>query len=158
MRIGIIVRGLPGSGKTTLALALKESLKTVTTVNVVENDLVRKVLNTEYLYDPSDYDTVRSVTRGIVRGLLEQGHLVIVSNVFSTLESLDNVVGLFDRYLIINCTGAGESIYEVSAQHLNDLKEQWESHSSELFYNPGTSSIEVLVDYITTGLIRTREL
>lgn len=148
MRVGILIRGLPGSGKTTLALKLKTLLTGPrTTVSVVENDLVRKVLNNDYQYDVSDYELVRSVTRGIVRGLLEQEHLVIVSNVFSTLDSISNISDQFDKFVIINCSYQGESVYGVSGASVESIRERWETHPSELPFT-SKSPLAELVEII----------
>lgn len=69
----VILSGLPGSGKTTLAARLGKVLDAV----VVESDLVRKVIFPKPTYSAEENRFVHAVARALMRYYLRTGHSVI---------------------------------------------------------------------------------
>lgn len=69
----IILTGLPGSGKTTLAVKLAASLPAI----VVESDFVRKKLFPKPKYSGQEDRFIHAVARALMRYYLRTGHFVI---------------------------------------------------------------------------------
>lgn len=122
----ILVRGLPGSGKSTYAT------KEATKKGLVhyEADMYHMV-NGEYKFDRKKASKAHEWCEMGVRNTLSRGHSVIVSNTFTTNEEMEvyrymaswyrakfNVVEMKENY---------GSIHGVPEDVIEKMKDRWES-------------------------------
>lgn len=126
----ICIRGLPGSGKTTLAIELHHHWMVSADDFFIENG--------EYIFDPSRLGEVHAKCQNQARDLLKQGKLVVVHNTFSQRWELEPyiriaaeqdvqlfIVDLFDGGL------SDDSLFErnkhnVPLDTITRMRERWE--------------------------------
>jgi tRNA uridine 5-carbamoylmethylation protein Kti12 len=99
----IIIRGLPGSGKTTKAKELSFKLN----VPYVENDMFFTDQDGKYLWDKNKVYTAALYCNLLCRAYLLKHHLVIVSNTFTTYKEFRSYLDIAQEYNaeieVINC-------------------------------------------------------
>lgn len=78
MKVLILFRGLPGSGKTFLAQQIANALG----VELFEADQFRLDENGNYCYRPEDNAQCHALCQSKARGELERGRSVVVANTF----------------------------------------------------------------------------
>ncbi|WP_462179572.1 adenylyl-sulfate kinase [Pseudoalteromonas gelatinilytica] len=77
----IWITGLPGSGKTTLSIALKEALESNKISPIIlDGDSLRQVFD-NFSYEESDRITLAKTYAKLAKLLSDQGHIVIVATV-----------------------------------------------------------------------------
>lgn len=77
----IWITGLPGSGKTTLSIALKEVLESSQlTPIILDGDALRQVFG-NFSYEESDRNALAKTYAKLAKLLSDQGHIVIVATV-----------------------------------------------------------------------------
>lgn len=154
---GILIRGLPGSGKSTLAVRLAKTLKLLTEgkseLFIVEHDIVRELKAGSYVFEKSDYNRVREDSELIIRYLTSTGKPVIVSNVFTTKESLSRFSSLFDEYIVITCTGEYGSIHNVKLEDMKSMRNRWET-----IEGPFTYTYDKEFDHVFTAVCKLLEI
>ena len=87
----IVIRGLPNSGKTTLANRVVEMLRARgTTVLHLNADAIRATLNSDLGFDPqSRYENARRIG-SVVKLVLDNGIVPVVDFVMPTIETLNS--------------------------------------------------------------------
>ncbi len=138
MKATIVIRGLPGSGKTTLAKRLIRHYGLcpgIPKVLLLENDIVRELLHGEYQYSPSDYDQVRSHSTMLIRFLSTNKLPFIVSNVFSTIHSISKTLDELPKYVVVKCVGNFDSTHDVPSEDMDRLTTEWEDVPGEITYD-----------------------
>lgn len=100
----IWITGLSASGKTTLALAIRDLLKPrLPQLLVLDGDIVRKVLGSDLNYSEQDRTTQIGRLQGLARNLSEQGAVVVVAALYSHPDLLSwnrlNLLDYFEVYL-----------------------------------------------------------
>jgi predicted kinase len=139
----VLIRGLPGSGKTTLAhKLLNDSKHTIfhaeadsffTSVNDTDDGL-------EYKFDRRLLGAAHDWCYGTAMRELRGGTPVIVSNPFTTQRELSRYIdgvkrsGLPVRVHVVKCTDQYESIHGVPATAIKRMKERWEDFPGEVEY------------------------
>jgi hypothetical protein len=118
----IIIRGLPGSGKTTLAkeLAIKYG------IHHHEADRYFTDSSGVYRFDPVQIGAAHSCCQRLVSRSLYQKGICIVANTFTTKREIDPYIEMADMYLIINCNGEWESVHAVPKATLEKMRNRWE--------------------------------
>lgn len=114
----VLVRGLPGSGKSTLAKVL---CTLVPSMYHIENDMYRIREDGKYVYDPEDYSFVRDMSLRDVTHLLSNGNPVVISNVFTSEDTMRMYTDLPYRKVILRTTGDFGSIYDVPEDNIEDI-------------------------------------
>ena len=130
----ILIRGLPGSGKTTLA-------KTIDNDSVfyyrIEADNYFCGANGKYNFDASKLHAAHSWCISIAEDIISKGHRVIVSNTFTTKKELKPYFDIAKRYNIIPtvilCQNNFGSIHNVPEETLEKMKKRFQYDISELF-------------------------
>ena len=123
-----IVRGLPGSGKTTLAREL------VGSTNFFEAD---QFFNREgwYNFDPTKLKAAHEDCFNRVIDAMTRGCAVAVSNTFTMKWEYEKYVEAAKQngytVCVIHCESQFACIHNVPAETVERMKERWEPHVNE---------------------------
>lgn len=116
-----LIRGLPGSGKTTLATALA----TATQANHVETDHFFET-STGYRFDGSMLKEAHQWCQDTVKNFLDSGCDVIVSNTFTRLWEMEPYMCMGFPVQIIECKAQFQSIHGVPKESIQRMRDRWE--------------------------------
>lgn len=114
----ILIRGLPGSGKSTIA---KQMIGYVH----LEADMFLEVGGI-YVYDASKVSQAHDWCIASAKTALENGENVVVSNTFVKLWELERYVNLGFPFRIIEANGKWSNIHGVSHDKIEKMKSRWE--------------------------------
>jgi predicted kinase len=118
----ILVRGLPGSGKTTYAKTLKKYI-------LIEADTFFEDDNGWYNFDPKKLPEAHHFCKKVTKILLESGQNVVVANTFTQLWELqpyiDMAVELGLSYKIIRMNSTYENIHHVPEDTIKKMKDRF---------------------------------
>lgn len=133
----ILIRGLPGSGKSTYAKKL------------LKKDMLHYEADTYHIYKDGVYRfkvekaasahgwCLDMATTGI-----EEGHSVIVSNTFTTHREMEPYLDMAKDYKVkvevIHCAGKFKSVHGVPEDVMSRMEERWEPYPGERVYRPRT--------------------
>lgn len=136
----ILIRGLPGSGKTTYAKSLlkKERRTSATQIKHFEADMYH-IRNGVYNYQVVRAREAHDWCLNQTRKALEDGKSVIVSNTFSTYHELVSYLALEESHIkikIIKCVGEFESEHGVPDLVIDRMTDRWEDIEEEEIYDP----------------------
>lgn len=147
-KIVLIIRGKSGSGKSTLAKLL---VSLNPKLSHVESDMFRYTDDGEYVYNKEDNDDVTTMTRRSIPQLLDKSDGVIVSNVFTTIDSVRDYVAIAKqnkaKYAVIKVVGNYGSDKPLPKWVAESQELRWENYSNELKVTADTS-IDTLARYI----------
>ena len=120
----LILRGLPGSGKTTLAKKIKEQMD----FEHYEADMFFEDSETgEYKFDREKLSEAHEWCFNKVKEALEAGKNVIVANTFSRKWEYEKYLDLpYEDILIYTCEGNYENIHNVPQEAIDKMRERWE--------------------------------
>ena len=130
----IIVRGLPGAGKSTFAKAVFPELE-----HVEADQYFMK--NGEYNFNKFKLHSAHSYCYNKVLGLLHEGKGVVVSNTFVTRSDIidylciEDLVSDIQIYIFELHTNFG-SIHNVPEDTINRMKHRWQNIPSYWKYQP----------------------
>ncbi len=115
----VLIRGLPGSGKTTMAQDyLNQGYQHF------EADQFFMV-DGEYSFDGEKQQEAHEWCLSQTREALAAGEFVCVANVFTTAEDIRPYTDLCDDYQVAESTLAGQSIHKVPAATLLAMESKW---------------------------------
>lgn len=129
----ILIRGLPGSGKSTIAKNLCRSMS----LNWYEAD--HYFLNDEgdYIFDATKLRQAHEWCQKQARISLQQDHRTIVSNTFTTKKELKPYFELAKEFgivpTVIHCENQFGSVHDVPEETMVKMKARWETNLSDLF-------------------------
>lgn len=117
----VLIRGLPGSGKTTLA-----------------NDYLSKgyrhfeadqffMVDGEYRFAKERLPDAHAWCLSQAREALDADEFVCVANVFATEDEIKPYIDLGVDYKLVEATYAGRSIHKVPVATLRSMKAEWVS-------------------------------
>lgn len=122
----IIVRGLPGAGKSTMAEKL---VRSGAAVHHFEADMYF-VQNGEYKFDSSKLNDAHEWCRKMVMTSLRNGHNTVVSNTFVRKWEVEPYInmcnGLGIDYVIIEANGEYDSVHNVPEETIKRMRLNWE--------------------------------
>lgn len=136
-----IVRGLPGSGKTTLAQHIVERLGGPAIV--IEADEFFTSSNgyvEKYDFDRRFLGAAHDECYGRTMRYLRAGYIVVVANTFSTQREVDRYLnglartGLKVPYQIVKCVGDFRSPHNVPKRAIDKMRERWEEVDGEIVF------------------------
>ena len=124
-----IIRGLPGSGKTTYAKQHFDCLH-------LENDMMW-ITDGRYEFKSELYESQKAQLRNFVKTALLSSIDVVVSSTFVTLEEIKVYKQIADWYLadfkVLRCSGCFPSKHCVPAERLTQMAETFEDYPGEEF-------------------------
>ena len=120
-----LIRGLPGSGKTTLALLMRNRFGG----EVVEADHWF-MENGKYKFNPSALPKAHSMCKLRTEHALRNGHNVFVANTFTTLSELAPYFELASelgiKAVVIETKGNYGSVHNVPQETIEKMRLRWE--------------------------------
>jgi AAA domain len=117
----VIVRGLPGSGKTTLSRQIARSCGYLH----VENDMFFET-PTGYRFDRSQLTAAQQWCYRAARDALVAGQKVVVSNTFVRTAHMADFLALTDSVSVIECTGDYGSVHPLPMEIIASMRDRWE--------------------------------
>lgn len=119
-----LIRGLPGSGKTTLAKQMYPSLH-------VEADMFFQ-RDGKYQYNAARIRDAHIWCQSVTRFALGYGADVVVSNTFTTLKEIEPYLKMTNQTLeVIKCVGEFGSVHDVPEETLAKMKARWQDFEGE---------------------------
>lgn len=122
-----IIRGIPGSGKTTRA---KEILNSNPEVKHYEADMYFTDENGNYTFTPSKIKNAHEWCKDNVEQALKSGNSVVVSNTFTQQWEFKPYIKLAEKYnasvVVEVVKGAYTNIHGVPTEIIEKMKMRWE--------------------------------
>ena len=127
----ILIRGLPGSGKSTMARDLRDYYDRPREVYIFEADDFFTMADGSYLFERKKLSNAHSVCQERTRLALKYtNNPVIVTNTFTTRKELKPYLDMGNRYgrdiLELVCNGNFESLHDVPANVIDMMRTRWE--------------------------------
>jgi hypothetical protein len=116
----ILIRGLPGSGKSTIARSLR-----LGGYLHFEADMYFEV-DGKYVYDASRIRDAHQWCQHSVREALRMNVKVVVSNTFTRLQELMPYFQMTDKIRIVEATGSWKNQHDVPIERIRDMSARWE--------------------------------
>lgn len=130
----VIIRGLPGSGKSTEAEKICQEFK----INHhYENDMFFLDKNGEYKFNSKKVKESYEWCKNKVEDVLKLKEDVVVSNNFVTKAEVEPYVELARKYntsfYILEATGNFKSIHGIPEDVIKKMKDRWEQFDEKSF-------------------------
>lgn len=133
MALLVLVRGVPGSGKTTLAR--KYIAKSSEDFLHLEADMFFEKEG-EYKFDPSLLKEAHSWCQSEAKKRLESGGSLIVSNTFTRVWEMEAYLDLARelgvKYVVLRAVGEYPNIHNVPVEVVEQMKERFEDLKEEV--------------------------
>ena len=120
----VLIRGLPGSGKTTMAKAMIGHVH-------FEADMFLEI-DGKYVFDAAKVPKAHDWCVASAKTTLEQGRSVVISNTFVKLWELKRYVALGFPYRVIEAKGNWPNIHGVPLDRIAMMKAHWEPLSNAM--------------------------
>lgn len=118
-----IIRGLPGSGKSTLGRRISAESGAV----LLEQDMFR-IRNGEYVFKSED--KVKEAFLGTIRQFAQFDADIVITGVFATSKSIDEVLKSCRRpnkvVRVIHCANDFGTTHEVPEEVIRSMRDSWE--------------------------------
>lgn len=135
----ILVRGIPGSGKTTLAMRIGVFYRNMGHENVCHFEADQYFIDefANYNFDVSKLYDAHKWCQEKTRGVLEQNGTVIVSNTFTTKKELKPYFDMAGEFGIVPVVYLAQNqfnnVHNVPADKLQAMRDRFQYDISELF-------------------------
>lgn len=128
----ILIRGIPGSGKSTIA----SRLTFTPLISHIETDMFW-VIDGEYKWDATRLNEAHAWCLAETRKLLEKGMIPVVSNTFTTIKELKPYFDLAKEFSVtpnvILAQGGFKNIHNVPEATLKRMRDRFQYDISELY-------------------------
>jgi len=118
----ILIRGLPGSGKSTIAKQFN--------ANHIEADMFFEKEG-KYCFEGNKIHDAHAWCQAEAKYHLNQGKKVVVSNTFTTIREIEPYFNIAKSYKvsfkIIECNGSFESVHNIPIETMQRMKNRWEN-------------------------------
>ena len=130
----VLIRGIPGSGKSTTARKMKE--KNPEYIHIEADMFFMR--DGVYVFDASKLGAAHAWCQARTEAELRAGKTVIVSNTFTTIKELLPYFQIADRVLgtypvVHTCHGEFENIHGVPPEKVNQMRDRFVLDISELY-------------------------
>lgn len=129
----ILVRGLPGAGKSTLSRVIANEIFRCARI---EADMYF-VKDGEYIFDATKLGEAHAWCLKNTREIISEGVSVVVSNTFTTIKELKPYFDIAREFKIkpqvILCQGNYKSVHNVPEETIEKMRNRFEYDISELF-------------------------
>jgi len=120
----VLIRGLPGSGKSTMASVLAS-------VGYMHYEADQYfVVDGRYRYDSTRVQEAHAWCKAQTRQALLNGKKVVVSNTFTRLSEMEAYRGMSSNVRVIEARGRWENVHGVPDEMLSRMAQRWEQLSS----------------------------
>ena len=124
----VLIRGLPGSGKSTIASAMAG-------YRHLEADMFFTDLDGRYVYDSSKIKAAHEWCQLNTKWALERGERVVVSNTFTRLFEMEPYFEMAKNFgiepRIVEATGNWPNVHGVPAEVVEKMRQRWEKISNK---------------------------
>lgn len=132
----ILVRGIPGSGKSTFARATVETCQYNNKYALhLEADMYH-VVDGVYTWIPENVKAAHDWCFNTARIFLEQDYVVIVSNTFTRVNEMQRYIDHAEKYNIdydvFRCTGEYDNVHDVPEETIQRMKERFQDYEGEI--------------------------
>jgi len=128
-----LIRGLPGSGKSTYAKSLKKGMDCMCIH--VEADMFFTDVSGNYNYNPEKVVEAHEWCQRVCMDALNIGAAVIVANTFTRIREMqpymDMATDLGIPYAIVHVIGNFQNIHGVPEEVIEKMRERWEPCAEE---------------------------
>ncbi|MCV2355356.1 ATP-binding protein [Paucibacter sp. B2R-40] len=116
----VLIRGLPGSGKSTMA-----SVLTLVGYEHYEADMFF-MRDGVYHYDATRIRDAHAWCQKLTREALSSGRRVVVSNTFTMLREIEPYRSMTSNLRIVEALGKWENSHDVPTEMVQRMAERWE--------------------------------
>ena len=118
----VLIRGLPGSGKSTMAQAMTDHVHFEADMYFMSDGV--------YTYDASKIGAAHEWCRAEMTKALAAGKNVVILNTFSRLHEMqkyiDSAKELGVEVTVIEATGSWPNTHGVPAERVEQMRQRWE--------------------------------
>ncbi len=116
----VLIRGLPGSGKSTMAREMVAS-----GFVHFEADMFFTV-DGVYAYDSARIKDAHAWCQRVTRQALREGQRVVVSNTFTRLQEMKPYQSMAHEIRVVEARGCWQNTHGVSAEMVERMAQRWE--------------------------------
>jgi predicted kinase len=131
----ILVRGLPGSGKTTMAQQIVADMSAAGQKAIMFEADMFHMINGEYKYDTTKVKDAHDWCRLQAACHLNKGLNVVIANTFTTNKEIKPYFDLALKYetemLLCEATGNYKNLHNVPEDVIAKMKERWELYNAD---------------------------
>lgn len=120
----VLIRGLPGSGKSTMA-------KRMLGYRHLEADMFFEI-DGKYVYDASKIREAHDWCVSEANASLKSGQSVVVSNIFAKGWEIERYTSLGFHFRIIEAKGNWPNLHGVSKEKIDLIRSKWETLPDKL--------------------------
>ncbi len=131
----VIVRGLPGSGKTTYA-------KSAFPDHVYLDADSFHIINGQYIFQQQNAHKAHIACRDLARSHLIKGDDVVVANTFLTVNDVNEFIDAMSLPLqvrVYSLFGKFKSIHHVPEYKIANMRKQWQVYPSSIHIHPSSN-------------------